>query len=254
MFGTRVRVSHNAFIKAQQLAEISKFTTHIKKLHKEVSTQVSRQRKMQMEAHNANANLVQPNFYEGDYVLRAVPKMRQHKLSLTWKGPYVVEKVYANHTLRLRSLIQDVTFISHITRARIYRNVDHDMRQEVSAMRLTAEHNQFIPYVVFQFGHVAVEKKTVDMFIFTEWVGFDAEEGTMEPLYEKWVDVPRLLTEHLQARADSGDELAHKALIKISEFENDMGDHRPHTMGDTNSPDKVYQKLLRVPIHPNHPY
>jgi hypothetical protein len=118
----------------------------------------------------------------------------------------------------------------------------------------TAEHNQFIPYVVSQFGHVAVEKKTGDVFIFTEWVGFDAEEGTMEPLYEKWVDVPRLLTEHLQARADAGDELAHKALIKISEFENDMGDHRPHTMGDTNSLDKVYQKLLRVPIHPNHPY
>jgi hypothetical protein len=43
-----------------------------------------------MEAHNANTNLVRPNFYEGDYVLRAVPKMRQHKLSLTWKGPYVV--------------------------------------------------------------------------------------------------------------------------------------------------------------------
>jgi hypothetical protein len=67
------------------------------------------------------------------------------------------------------------------------------------------------------------------------------------------VDVSRLLTEHLQARADAGDELANKALIKISEFENDQGDHRPHIMGDTNSPDKVYQKRLRVPIHPNHP-
>jgi hypothetical protein len=140
------------------------------------------------------------------------------------------------------------------TRARIYRNVDHDLRQEMSAMKLTAEHNQLIPYVVSKFGHVAVEKKTGDMFVFTEWVGFDAEEGTMEPLYEKWVDVPRLLMEHLQARTDAGHELAHKALIKISEFENDMGDHRPHIMGDTNSPGKVYQKLLRVPIYPNHPY
>jgi hypothetical protein len=197
---------------------------------------------------------MQPNFYEGDYVLRAVPKMRQHKLSLTWKGPYVVENVYANHTLRLRSLIQDVTFITHVTRARIYRNVDHDMRQEMSAMKLTAEHNQFIPCVVSSFGHFTVERKTGDMFIFTEWVGFDPEEGAMEPLYEKWVDVPRLLTEHLQARADTGDEVADKALIKIAEFEADMGDHRPHTMGDTNSPGKVYQKPLRVPIHPDHPY
>ena len=85
-------------------------------------------------------------------------------------------------------------------------------------MKLTAEHNQYIPYVVNKFGHVSVEKKTGDMFVFTEWVGFDAEEGTMEPLYEKWVDVPRLLTEHLQTRADAGDEMAHKALIKIAEF------------------------------------
>jgi hypothetical protein len=76
-----------AFIKAQQLAEINNFTTQVEQLDKEVATQVSRQRRKQTEAHNANINLVQPNFYEGDYVLRAVPKMRQHKLSLTWKGP-----------------------------------------------------------------------------------------------------------------------------------------------------------------------
>jgi hypothetical protein len=169
-----------------------------------------------MEAHNANTHLVQPNFHPGDFVLRPVPKMRQHKLSLTWKGPYVVEQVYANHTLRLRSFIQDATFITHVTRARIYRNVDHDLRQEMSAMRLTAEHNQFIPYVVSKFGHVSVERKTGNLLVFTEWVGFDSEEGTMEPLFEKWVDVPRVLTEHLQACADAGDELAHKAFIHNS--------------------------------------
>jgi hypothetical protein len=179
-----------------------------------------------MEAHNANTNLVQPHFYSGEYVLRAVSKMRQHKLSITWKGRYVVEKVYANHTLRLRSLIQDVTFISHVTRARIYRNVDHDL-QGMSAMRLTAEHNHFIPYVASKFGRVSIEKKTGDTFVFTEWVGFDSEEGTMEPLYEKWVVVPRLLTEHLHTRADAGNELAQTVLIKIAEFENEMGDHRP---------------------------
>jgi hypothetical protein len=108
------------------------------------------------------------------------------------------------------------------------------MRQEMSAMKLTAEHNQYFPYVVRQFGHLSVEKKTGDMFVFTEWVGFDAEERTMEPLYEKWVDVPRLLTEHLQARAEAGDELADKALAKIAEFTTDMGDQRPFSTGDTD--------------------
>jgi hypothetical protein len=71
------------FIKAQQLAEISKFTTQIEQLYKEVSTQVSRQRRKQMEAHNDNTNLILPNFHPGDYVLRAVPQLRQHKLSLS---------------------------------------------------------------------------------------------------------------------------------------------------------------------------
>jgi hypothetical protein len=108
-----------SFIKAQPLAKISKFPTHIEQLHKEVSTQVSRQRKKQMEAHNANTNLVQPNFYEGEYVLRAVPKMRQHKLSLTWKGLYVAEKVYANHTLRLRSMIQEALSLMSLGRVSI---------------------------------------------------------------------------------------------------------------------------------------
>jgi hypothetical protein len=120
-----------SFIKAQQLAEVSKFTTQIEQLQNEVSTQVSRQRRKQMEVHKSNTNLVQPNFHPVDYVLQAVPKMRQHKHSLTWKCPYVVTKVYDNHTLRLRSLLQDVTFTTHVTRARIYRNADHDLRQEM---------------------------------------------------------------------------------------------------------------------------
>jgi hypothetical protein len=54
------------------------FTTQIEQLHREIATQVFRQRRMQMEAHNANTNLIQPYFQEGDYVLRAVSPLRQH--------------------------------------------------------------------------------------------------------------------------------------------------------------------------------
>jgi hypothetical protein len=159
---------------------------------------------------------------------------------------------YANHTLRLRSLVQNTTFIAHVTRVRIYRNIDHDLRQEMSAMKLTAEHDNYIPYVVAKFGHLYVEKETGDRFIWMEWVGFESAEGTMEPLLEKWIDVPRMLTDHLQARADDDDELAQKALIKISEFENDQGEYRPANMGNTNPPGVVYQKLLRVFHRPPH--
>jgi hypothetical protein len=58
-----------SLVKAQQLAESVKFTKQVEKLHKEVTDKVSRQRHKQMEAHNANTHLVQPNFAPGDYVL-----------------------------------------------------------------------------------------------------------------------------------------------------------------------------------------
>jgi hypothetical protein len=84
----------------------------------------------------------------------------------------VVENVYANHTICLHSLVHNITFITHVTRVRFYSNIDHDLRQEMSAMKFTAEHNNYMPNVVSKFGHLSVEKKTGDMFIWTEWVGF----------------------------------------------------------------------------------
>jgi hypothetical protein len=71
-----------SFIKYQQLAESTKLANQVEKLHKEVSEKVSRQRRKQMEAHNAHTHLVQPNFSPGDYVLRAEPRRFQHKLTL----------------------------------------------------------------------------------------------------------------------------------------------------------------------------
>jgi hypothetical protein len=69
------------FIKAQQLAGSTKLTQQVEQLHKEVTDKVSRQRRKQMEAHNASTHLVPPNFFPGDYVLRAEPKRVQHKLT-----------------------------------------------------------------------------------------------------------------------------------------------------------------------------
>jgi hypothetical protein len=77
-----------SFVKAQQLAESTKLTKQVEQLHNEVTDKLSRQRRKQMEAHNANTHLVQPNFSPGDYVLRAEPKRVQHELTLLWKGPY----------------------------------------------------------------------------------------------------------------------------------------------------------------------
>jgi hypothetical protein len=111
-----------SFVKAQQLAESVKFSKQVEILHKEVTEKVSRQRRKQMEAHNANTHLVQPNFAPGLYVRRAEPKRVQHKLSLIWKGPYQVDKVYDDNTLRVNSLINSSQFITHVSRTRLYKD------------------------------------------------------------------------------------------------------------------------------------
>jgi hypothetical protein len=109
-----------SYVKAQQLAESVKVTKQIEQLHKEATDKVSRHRRKQMHAHNANPHLEQPNFAPGDYVLRAEQKRVQHKLTIIWKGPYQVDKVFDNHTLRVNSLINGAQFIAHVTRTRLF--------------------------------------------------------------------------------------------------------------------------------------
>jgi hypothetical protein len=73
----------------------------------------------------------------------------------------------------------------------------------------------------------------------------------MEPLYEKWLDVPQMLTAHLQRRAYDGDKLALKVIIKVREFEKDQGDHSPGSTGDTNPASQRQSRLLHLPVDYN---
>jgi hypothetical protein len=205
-----------SFIKAKQLAESTKLTQHVEQLHKEVTDKVSRQRRKQMEAHNANTHLVQPNFCVGDYVLRAEPKRVQHKLTLIWKGPYQVDKVFDNHTLRVNSLINGAQFVTHVTRTRLYQDA---LLQTAEDLQAAAHFNNTIEFVVDKYGPLSKERTTGELCVLTKWRGFDDEEDTEEPIYEKWIDTPRMLKEHLHELAKKGDELAIKGLEQIAEWE-----------------------------------
>jgi hypothetical protein len=138
-----------SFIKAQKLAESSKLTQQVEQLHKEVKDKVSRQRRQKMETRNANTHLVQPNFFPGDYVLRAEPKRVQHKLTLIWKGPYQVDKVFDNHTLRVNSLINRSQSITRVTRTRLYQDA---LLQTAEDLQAAAHFNNTVEFVVDEFG------------------------------------------------------------------------------------------------------
>jgi hypothetical protein len=63
------------------------------------------------------------------------------------------------------------------------------------------------------------------------WRGFDDAEDTTELLYEKWIDVPRMLKDNLQELADKGDELDIDGLAKVNHWENNPNDDLPDTGG-----------------------
>jgi hypothetical protein len=221
-----------SFTKTQQLAASTKLTNQVEKLHKEVSEKVSRQRRKQMEAYYAHAHLVQPNFSPGDYVLRAEPKRFQHKLNLVWKGPYQVDIFFDNHTLRVNSLINGAQFIKHVTRTRFYQDA---MLQTAEDLQAAAHFNNIVEFVIDKCGPLSDDKMTGDICVLTSWRGFEKSENTVEPIYEKWIDVPRMLKIHLQELADKGCELGVEGLDKIKIWESTPSDDLAGTTGDTYS-------------------
>jgi hypothetical protein len=171
-----------SFIKAQQLAESTKITNQVEKLHKEVSEKVSRQRRKQMQAHNAHTHIVQPNFTSGDYVLRAEPKRFQHELTLVWKGPYQVDRVFDNHALRVNSLINGAQFITRVTRTRFYQDA---MLQTAEDLQAAAHFNNTVEFVIDKFGPLSNDKITGEFCVLTSWCRFDKAENTVGPIYVK---------------------------------------------------------------------
>jgi hypothetical protein len=146
-----------------------------------------------MEAHNARTHLVQPNFSPGDYVLRTEPRRFKNKLTLVWKGPYQVNKDLDNHTLRVNSLVNGAQFITHVTRTRYYQDA---MLQNAEDLQGAAHFNNTVEFVIEQFGPFSKDKITGEICVLTSWCGFDEAENTVEPVYENWIDIPRILKNH----------------------------------------------------------
>jgi hypothetical protein len=155
---------------------------------------------------------------------------RKHKLTLVWKGPYQVDKVFDNHTLRVTSLINGCQFITHVTRTRFYQDA---MLQTSEDLQVAAQFNNTVEFVIDKFGPLSNDKITGEICVLTSWCEFGEAENTVEPIYEKWIDVPHMLKNHLRELADKGCELAIESLDKIKIWESILSDDLAGTTGDT---------------------
>jgi hypothetical protein len=173
---------------------------------------------------------VQRNFSPGDYVLRAELRRFQHKLTLVWKECFQVDKVFDNHILSVHSQINGAQFITHVPRTRFYQDA---MLQMAEDLQDSAYFNSTVEFVIDKFGLLSNDKMPGEFCMLTSWRGFEEAENTVEYIYEKWIDVPRMLKNHLQELADKGRELAIDGLDNIKIWENNPSDDIVGTTGDT---------------------
>jgi hypothetical protein len=103
---------------------------------------------------------------------------------------YQVDKVVDNHTLRVKSLIDGAQFITLVTRTSFYQGV---MLQTAEILQAAAHFSNTVESIIDKFGPFSDDKMTGEICLLTSWRGFDEAENTVEPIYEKWIDVPRML-------------------------------------------------------------
>jgi hypothetical protein len=107
------------------------------------------------------------------------------------------------------------------------------MLQTAGDLQAAAHFNSTVGFVIDKFGRLSNDKMTDDICVLTSWRGFDEAENTVEPSTTKWIDVPRMLKNHLQELADKGCELAIEGLDKIKIWESTPSDDLAGTTGDT---------------------
>jgi hypothetical protein len=109
--------------------------------------------------------------------------------------------------------------VTHVTRTRLYQDA---LLQTAEDIHAAAHFNNTLEFVVDKYSPLSKERTTGELCVLTRWRGFDEAEDTKEPLYDKCVDTPRMLKEHLQEMAENGDEMAIKGLEQIKDWEDNL--------------------------------
>jgi hypothetical protein len=62
--------------------------------------------------------------------------------------------------------------------------------QTAEDLQAAAQFNDAIEIIVDKYGPLSKERTTDELCVLTKWRGFDEEESTEEPFFDKWIDTP----------------------------------------------------------------
>ena len=193
-------------IRAEQLVSINKLQTAVEQMHKETSNRVTTARQKQIQAHNKQTNIIQPNFSLGDFVLVRRAQDKGHKLNFRWFGPRRIVHVYSDLVYDVAKLNGSDVEQVHCARLILYRHASEN--SVVSKELLDLADRSEAQYELVE-KIIAIGEEHYGIFLQVQWLGLpDAIDYTWVSLKTLFEDMPDFVTEFLNSHKKN------KTLIK----------------------------------------
>ena len=182
--------------KIRRVLAIEKTQKELEELHKSVAVSNSKQRRLQIQYHNAKTNVKPLNLRQGDFVLVRRPQEKGHKLQFLWTGPRRVAEVKSPSVYVLEDLLTKKRETVHARRIILYR-ADMDGQEVSDELLEHAEHTQS-SYESIEEMH-DIRENSGEIQVQIEWEGEPRKtDWTWEPLANVQQDVPGMLAQFLE--------------------------------------------------------
>ena len=180
-------------------AQIKRAVSQVLELQERFHVQVQERVAAERARHRdgASSGLQLPNFEVGDYVLYA--RVRRPgvtpKLMATWTGPWRVVGAHHPHVYEIQNIVTGRVQTAHIARLRFYAD---------SQLNVTADVKDVFQHAFnqgqFQMAGVVrvAEADDRSLIVLVDWVGFEVEERTWEPLKDIFEAAPEFLVKELR--------------------------------------------------------
>ena len=165
------------------------------RFHVQVQERVAAERARHRAGSSSGMQL--PNFEVGDYVLYA--RVRRPgvtpKLMATWTGPWRVVGANHEHVFDIQNIVTGRVQTAHVARLRFYAD---------SQLNVTADVKDVFQHAFnqgqFQMAGVVrvAEAEDRSLIVLVDWIGFEVEERTWEPLKDIFEAAPEFLVKELR--------------------------------------------------------